>query len=193
MSLLVVFRSVPAVVRRHESTFDQVRRSQPAFAPHPTSTALLAALSLDSPLSLRDRQELVHTLVTLHRSTHHRLWPAFLLHAFRPMLLALRARDRGSREDRDSRILFAFVHALARTPLAGQPVFVALRRATERSVFQAVRAERIHAETMALERAGDPMFQFHCEPAPFVTCVAREMAKRVALRWALELGRSGKA
>ena len=179
MSLAAVFRSVPATVVRYESTFARARPTQPTFAPHPTAAALLTALSFDSPLHLGDRQELVRALVTLHRTTRHALWPALLLHAFRPMLLSLRSRDRGSREDRDPRVMFAFLQALARTPLAGQPVFIALRRATARSLFQVVRAERVHAETVSLDMAGGPALRFDGEPLPFVACLAREMATRL--------------
>jgi hypothetical protein len=179
MSLVDVFRSLPTIVRRYESTFDRARPFEPAFAPHPTAAALLAAISFDSPLPLGERQELVRALVILHRSTHHFLWSALLLHTFRPMLLSLRARDRGEKEDRDARILLAFLQALARTPLAGQPVFIALRRATERVVFQAVRAERVHAETVSLDTAATPSVQLHGEPAPFVGRQAYEMATRL--------------
>jgi hypothetical protein len=179
MSLVIIFRSLPTMVRRYESTFDRARPTEPAFAPHRTTAALLLAVSFDSPLPIGERQELVRALVTLHRTTHHPLWSALLLHTFRPMLLSLRARDRGSKEDRDSRILVAFLQALARTPLAGQPVFIALRRATERAVFQAVRAERVHAETVALDTAAAPSMQLHSEPAPFVGCLAHEMATRL--------------
>ena len=179
MSLTAVFGRLPAIVRRHELTFEENRPSQPAFAPYPSAAALLAVLSLDSPLPLGNRQSLARALVTLHRSTHHPIWSALLLHTFRPMLLSLRARDRGSREDRDPRILLGFLQALERTPLTGQPVFIALRRATERAVFQAVRTERVHAETPLLDTARDPYPQVHREPAPFVACLAHEMATRL--------------
>jgi hypothetical protein len=179
MSLFIVFRRLPAILRRCESTFDRTRATQPALARYPTTAALLSALSLDSPLPLGDRQELVRALVTLHRTTNHPLWPAILLHTFRPMLLSLRARDRGSKEDRDSRIMLAFLQALARTPLAGQPVFIALRRATERAVFQVVRAQRVHAETVSLDMDRHPTVQLHNEAGPFVACLAREIARRI--------------
>lgn len=179
MSLPMLLRSLPAIVRRYESTFEQARPTEPALAPHPTTAAVLGALSMDSPLPLSDRQELVRALVALHRSTRHPLWPTLLLHAFRPMLLSLRTRDRGSKEDRDSRILLAFLQALARTQLAGQPVFIALRRATERAAFQAVRAERVHVETLAFDTQLDPARQLHRQPSPFQACLAREMATRL--------------
>jgi hypothetical protein len=179
MSLVVVFRSLPAIFRRYESTFDQARPTELAFARYPTTGALLAGLSLDSPLPLGDRQELVRALVTLHQSARHPLWSALLLHAFRPMLLSLRARDRGDKEDRDSRILLAFLQALARTPVAGQPVFLALRRATERAVFQAVRVQRAHAETVPLDAGEYPDMRLDVAPAPFMACLAHEMATRL--------------
>ena len=179
MSLVAVFRRLAAFVGQHESTFDQARPTQPAFAPHRTTAALLAALSLDSSLPLGDRQELVRALVTLHRSTRHPVWSALLLLAFRPMLLSLRARDCGPKDDRDARILAAFLQAIACTPLAGQPVFIALHRATARAVCQAVRAQRVHAETVAFDTAADPSVLPHGEPGPFVACLAREMATRL--------------
>jgi hypothetical protein len=188
MNLVVVFRSLPALVRRYESTFHRARPTEPAFDPHATATALLVALSVDSPLPLGDRQELVRALVTLHRSTGHPLWSALLLHTFRPMLLSLRSRDRGSKEDRDPRVLLAFLQALARTRVAGQPVLIALRRATARALFQAVRAERVDAETVSLDTAVDPGILLHREGAPYVACFAREMAVRLL---ATTDGRSG--
>ena len=179
MSFAVLFRSLPGIVRRYESTLASALAAQPSFGPYPTTAALVAALSLDSPLPLGDRQELVRSLVTLYRSTGHPLWTALLLHAFRPMLLSLRARDRGAKEDRDSRIVLAFLQALARTPLSGQPVFIALRRATERPVFQSVRAQRAYAETELLDAVGDSSLEIQGEPAPFTTCLVHEIASRV--------------
>jgi len=186
MSLLAVFRSIPTTVHHHESTFDRTRSTHPALVPYPTTAALLAALSLGSPLPISERQELVRVLVALHRTTTHPLWPALLLHTFRPMLLSLRARDRGSKEDRDQRVLLAFLDALAHTPLAGQPAFLALRRATARSVFQTVRAQRVHDETVPLDAEVDPSGTHHADPAPFVACLAREMAAGL-------VGRNGRA
>ena len=179
MNLSIVLRNLPTIVRRYESTFEQARSIEPALAPHPTMAALVAALSMGSPLPLDNRQELVRALVTLHRSTRHPLWTTLLLHTFHPMLLSLRARDRGSKENRDSRILVAFLQALARTPLAGQPVFIALRRATERVVFQAVRAERVHVETELLDAGEGSSVQGQGDPGPFLACLAREVAMRL--------------
>ncbi|MBV9949614.1 MAG: hypothetical protein JOZ69_22425, partial [Myxococcales bacterium] len=179
MTLLALLGARPPVTRRDESTFERARRSAPALAPYPSTTALLAVLALDSPLSLEERQELVRALVALYRSTGDRLWPSLLVYTFRPMLLSLRARDRGPRDDRDSRVVLAFLQALARTPLAGQPVFLAVYRATARAVFQAVRAERAHAETLPLEEAENASVQPDGEPAPFVAALAREVASQV--------------
>lgn len=58
MSLAAIFRSLPAIGQRYESQLDRVRPTQPPFAPHATTAALLAALSLDSPLPLGERQDL---------------------------------------------------------------------------------------------------------------------------------------
>lgn len=84
-----------------------------------------------------------------------------------------------SREDRDSRILCAFLQSLARTKVEGQPVFIALRRPTERAVFQAVRAERVHADAVPIEIAGEQQTPFHGELGPFVACLAHEVARRL--------------
>ena len=107
------------------------------------------------------------------------------------MLLSLRARDRGSKEDRDSRVLLAFLQALARTPLAGQPVFLALRRATARALFQAVRAQRVNSETVPLDTEGESGIKLQGEPEPFVACLAHEVATRLASWDAAHLARAG--
>jgi hypothetical protein len=181
MKLVAVLGRVPTLLSPHESIYRQARPTQPALVPYPTTDALLVVLSFDSPLPVGERQELVRALVSLHRSIpRHPLWGVLLLHAFRPMLLSLRARDRGSKEDRDSRVLLAFFQALARTPVAGQPAFLALGRATARALFQGVRRERVHAESVTFDSAADPGTSPSRQPGPFMKCLAREMAARLA-------------
>jgi hypothetical protein len=180
MSLSAVFRSVPATVRRHESTFQRARTSQPAFARYATATALLESLSIQSGLPLEERQEVVRAIVGLHQTTRHPLWQALLLHAFRRMLLSLHAGEEDPQEDCDQRVVLAFLQALDRARLAGQPVFLAIQRATARVLFQAVRAGRDDVKTEPLDAAiATPSTQAHADPPPFVTCLAHEMAERL--------------
>jgi hypothetical protein len=179
MNLPALFRTVPTLARREQSTFARARPTHPALAAYATTDAVLDALSLGSPLPLGERQELVRALIALHRSERHALWSTLLLHAFRPMLLSLRARDRGSRDERDGRILLAFLQALARTPVAGQPVFLALQRATARGVFQRVRAERVHAEEVPLAACEGLGAEARAGDGVFAKVLAREVAMRI--------------
>jgi hypothetical protein len=180
MSLSAVFRSIPATVRHHEPTFQRARTSQPTFACYATATALLESLSINSALPLDERQGLVRAIVGLHQTTRHPLWQALLLHTFRPMLVSLRAYDQGPQEDRDQGVVLAFLHALDRARLADQPVFIALRRATARALLQAVRAQRDDVETVPLDATIATLATHaHVDPAPFVACLAHEIAERL--------------
>jgi hypothetical protein len=184
MTLPLVLRTIPATVRRHEPTYQRARATCPAFAPYATATVLLTVLATrDSRVPLDDRQHLVRAVITLHQTARHPLWQALLLHAFQPMLLSLRALDRGPAEDRDQRVLLAFLQALENPRLPSQPVFIALRRATARALFHAVRAQSSDFDTVPLDAAVDvPTRPAHADPAPFVTCLAHEMAERLVAR-----------
>ncbi|HEY3820258.1 MAG TPA: hypothetical protein VGL81_24000 [Polyangiaceae bacterium] len=182
MNLAAVLRRLPATARRYEPTFQCARVGTSAFFPYATVTALFDALSIDGPVPTAERQELVRAIVRLHRAGRSPLWQALLLHAFGQMLRGLRWRDVGQDEDRDQRVLLAFMQGLERVRLDGQPVFLAMRRATERALFRAVRAQARAVDTVPLgaqpPRGGEP----HEDPWPFVACLAHELAERVGER-----------
>ncbi|HEY5240236.1 MAG TPA: hypothetical protein VIJ22_02175 [Polyangiaceae bacterium] len=175
MTLAAVLNSVRATVRWHESTFQRVRAVVPVLVVHATATELLDAMSIDAPSSHRERQDLVLAVVMLHRTAPHPLWHALLLHTFRHLLWGLRKRDHGPIEDRDERVLLSFLQALGRVPLEGQPVFLAMRRATERILFRAVRAQTDGLEIVSLDSGELDCARMHEDPDPFTACLAREL------------------
>jgi hypothetical protein len=182
MSLSAVLASVPAAVRRHEATFQRARASEPAFAPYATAAALLESACLESALPIPERQAVVAAIVRQHQATRHPLWQAVLLRAFRPMLLTLHERDRGTKEERDQRVLLAFLQTIATVSPTG-PVFVKVPWATARALFGAVRDEAGAVEEVFLDE-GTPecVPSPHTDPQPFVACLAREVAERLARR-----------
>jgi hypothetical protein len=183
MSLAIVLESLPPTVRRDEATFQRARASEPAFGPYTTATALLEALSTRFALATGERQSLVAAVLRLHRATRQPLWQALLLRAFEPLLLGLRARYRGCKEERDQRILVAFLHVVDRVRVDARPLFVAVARATARALFGAVRAEEGQIETVAYEETINECAPApHTEPGPYVACLAREVITRLSAR-----------
>lgn len=173
--LHVVLASVESTARRHESLFQRARTTEAAFKPFESATTLLDALATASELEAGARQALVRALVRQHQGAPHPLWQALLLRAFEPMLLRLRRRDRGSKDDRDQRVLLAFLQAITQLAPSAGPVFIALARATARELFRAVRSESAYAGDEPFDDgslAGLP--SPHADWQPFVACLARE-------------------
>jgi hypothetical protein len=121
MSLRLLFRGIAATVKRHEAAFREARAVEPRFAPYPTGPDVLTAAAPGSPVPMRERQQLVGVFLGLHQTTRHPLWQALLLQAFRPTLFALRRRQYGPEEDRDARLLVAFLQVVARGGTSGRP------------------------------------------------------------------------
>jgi hypothetical protein len=176
-----VFAHLAFTARRHEATFQAARCLEGAFAAYPSATALLDALAPASPLSVPERQVAVEVLIRLHQTTGHPLWQALLLRAFEPLLLGLRAKDRGRKGDRNQRVLTAFLTAIAKLRVDGRPVFVAVGRAAARTLFQAVRVDSNRLEMVPYDdRARHSLSQ--ATPDPFTACLANEVAAHVAAR-----------
>jgi hypothetical protein len=129
---------------------------------------------------MAERQSLVEALLRRHQKAPHPLWQAMLVAAFEPMLRRMRARGRDSREDHEQRILLAFLQALAAVRSSGQPIFIALRRATVRQLLGALRAEADIGEVVPFDEQSPAVAPSpHADPQPFAACLAREVAERL--------------
>jgi hypothetical protein len=179
-SLAIVFKSLDATARRHESAFQAARATDPALAPYPTATALLHALASKSKSPMAERQAVVPALVRLHQSTRHPLWQALLLRAFEPLLFGLRERERCTAGDRDQRILTAFLEALAFLRVEGRPVFLVVRDATLRVLLQKARSHDDKVETVPLEEVPSDPATREEDAAPFRACLANELGALIA-------------
>jgi hypothetical protein len=99
------------------------------------------------------------------------------------MLRRLAARGRGSREDQGQRALLAFLQALRVVRGSGQPVFLAVRRATSRALLVALDSEADRGQTAPFdEQVGNGAPSPHADAPPFVACLAREVAERLVRR-----------
>ncbi len=106
--------------------------------PFATPGDVVLALRSTSSLEPSERYALVTALVAEHQQRPHSLWTATLLLAFAPMIQRLRAGlGRAKDEERDQRVVFAFLEALKTIEPAGSYVAVALRRATRKALFAA--------------------------------------------------------
>lgn len=182
MSLTLFLRTVPAVVRRHEAAFQAARATEPALAPYAPAGALLDALAPTSALSMRDRQPLMQAVLARHKAVPHALWQALLVASLEPVLRRLGKYGRGTKEEREQRVLLAFLEALRVVRPTG-PIFLSLRRATTRALFDALRAEGGSGELVPPDEqldAGDA--PPHADAPPFVACLAREVAAQLLRR-----------
>jgi hypothetical protein len=176
-----ILKSLTNVARRHESTYQAARSAEPLFAPYPSARALLDALSQKSPLTVPQRQSLVVAVAVRHRTTRHPLWQTLLLAAFEPMLLGVRAQTwGGTPADCDQRVLLAFLRAIAARKVWDGPVFLFVRHDTVRLLVRAARKERVGERNLSFDDAPPGcMSSPHAAPAPFVACLAREIADQI--------------
>jgi hypothetical protein len=179
-----ILKSLPTVARRHESTYQAACLAERLFASYPSARSLFDALSEKSPLPLSERQSLVVALAVRHRATRHPLWQSLLLRAFAPMLLGLRAQTwGGTRADCDQRVLLSFLRAIAVRDVWDGPVFLFIRQDTVRLLARAARKERVHAKNLSFDEAPTGcMPSPHVDPAPFVACLAHEIASQIVRR-----------
>jgi hypothetical protein len=176
--LAPVFTGLASTARIHESTFQQARSSEPSFAAFATAAALRTALADKRAMPMRERIAIVEALLLRHQSTRHTLWDALLVCAFRPLLESLWMKDRGCKSDRNQRVLAAFLRALRSVHIKpGHPVFLFVSRATARTLFRVVRAERDELDDAV--PIDDDTFSGsspHRDPHPFTACLANEVA-----------------
>ena len=176
MNLTTIIRSSCSTVRKHESTYQAARATEPAFAPYATASALVEAAAHKSLLTMAERQPIVRAAILSLQRAPHPLWQAVLLRAFEPMLGHLRTRVCGmTGDDLDQQVLTSFLEATRKVRVDGdEPVFMAVRRATARALFGVARAELEYAEMVKLEEQPDAVPDLHADPPPFVQLLARE-------------------
>jgi len=184
VSLTTVIRRIGRTAYLHEAAYQRVRQREPALAPYPTVSALLETLVADPRASREQRPRIVQALVLEYQRSRHPLWQALLVRVFGSLLVGLRAQlPSGDREDRDQQLLAAFLEALGRVRLGERTpaVFIAVRRATARRLFDEVRDERAVVETIPLEDSSPECRPaVHADPSPYVQCLEHEMVDRMA-------------
>jgi hypothetical protein len=159
MNLPEILKHLENDTVRHARALPDARGRHDALAPYEGTGQVRAALAAESPLGVEARNAIVVALLTEHQRARHPLWPALLACAFGPMLLKLRRRiGRPRDEDYDQRVLAALIEAIG----AVRPspyVLLAIRRATEESLFRGLRAEQAAPETLSYDEerhAADP-------------------------------------
>jgi hypothetical protein len=155
MSLRTTLDATRTEAVRHASrgtTYAEALARHASLAPFPKVGGLLAALDLGSPLEPAERAAVVTALAREAQGAKpHPLWQSLLLVAFAPMLRRLRARIGNPKSaEHDQRVLFAFLNAL-RTVEPGPHTALALRWATEKAVFGAIRKQRSVPEVLDFE------------------------------------------
>jgi hypothetical protein len=187
MRLSTILANAVLTASRHDPEYQRARTGVPALAPHVSTRHLCEALSSKSRRSLEQFQPVVLAILREHQRFKHPLWQALLLIAFRPMLMSLRGRMTGGEgSERNELLLIAFLEAIARVPVKDDraAVFIAVRRATARAAFAAVRAEQVEeVETCSFdEDSPECAPPVHGDAQPFVSCLAHEMVDVLAQR-----------
>ena len=140
-SIKTALDSLELSLSRHQSHYAAARGRLASLATFTTAKELVAALHQSSPLREAARYDAIAALLREHRTNPHPLWSALLILAFAPMLRQLRSRLGYPRdEDRDQRVLLAFVEAMA-TVRPDVYAAVALTRATKKAVFAGAKTE----------------------------------------------------
>jgi hypothetical protein len=138
--------------------YEDARPRHAALLSYATPAAALSALGSSSSLSLPERDVVLSALVEERQRTArpHALWQTLLFLAFEPMLVRLRTRVGRSRSDElDQRVLVAFTGALA-VVRPGPFLALAIRRATERLLFPALKVARREAQHALFEEETHP-------------------------------------
>ena len=156
--------------------FARGRALHPALAPYATPAECLAALNLSAPTSDEARDALTLALVTEHQQRRGQpLWQSLLLIAYEPMLANVWRRLL-DRRDAESRIVLAFLEAVAKLSVEAPPSRIALhlRHATERGTFGPVPMRQAEPKTIPLSKARN-------EPAPEALDAQIEHREQMAL------------
>jgi hypothetical protein len=134
------------------------------LAPFATPEEVVAALDGSSALTEHDRYALVGAIAAAHEKEGHPLWGSLLLVGFAPLLLRLRARmGYPEDEDRDQRVVLAFLNALRTTSVtrAGLHTAAALRRRTQEALVLERRKEKRAEVFVSFEEDAHSPYDVH--------------------------------
>ncbi len=170
-------RDLRATLARHPSELARGAARHAALRRYPDAEALLAALALDSALSLPEREALVRALVIETQASRHAVWSTLLLLAFQPALHGMRKRAHVERsDDIEATLMQCLLESVATVRVTTGALVLTLYRATARRFFRQVRtARRVGKEVPVNERLPD--IPWHREPDAFVKCAAREILR----------------
>jgi hypothetical protein len=146
--------SIQKTLARFPTEYARGRALQAALAPHASPAEVLAVLDLAASTTHPERDAITFALVTEHQRASHPLWQSVLLVAYEPMLANVWKRLHDKR-DAESRIVLAFIEAIAKVSLAHPPSHLALhlRHAVERGAFGSTAAAHLEPELVSLTAA----------------------------------------
>ncbi len=166
-----------AVLVRHPSELARAAARHPPLQPYSDGEAVLAALALDSALSLPERESLVRALVIETQATRHAVWSTLLILAFQPALNGMCKRAHVERsEDIEATLMQCLLESVATVRATTGPLVLTLYRATARRFFRVLRAGRRPGKQVRVDERV-PEIPWHREPDAFVKCAAREVLR----------------
>jgi len=151
MSIHITLQQIKKTLPQSSRAFAAGRDRHRALAPYESVADVVAALGRDSPLSVESRDAIFLAIVSELQLGADALWSSILLVAFGPMLAQLRGRlGRARNEDRDQRVLLAFLEAARKTRFVSH-VARGLRLAVQREMFFQRKVEQRGAETLPFD------------------------------------------
>jgi hypothetical protein len=154
MSLFQKIADVRKGLVRYPSQYANARTEHAELGPFASPEEVAVALDASSRLSENSRYALVRAIVAEHEKGAHPLWSSLLFVAFAPLLLQMRGRlGQPEDEDRDQRVLVAFLQAIRTVSAArtGMHIAVALRRRTQEALVLHHKKEKEEPQRVSFE------------------------------------------
>jgi hypothetical protein len=172
--------SIRTTLTRFHAEHARGRAAHEALAPYDSPADVLVALAFSSRLSHAERDVLTLALITEHQGAGHPLWQSVLLVAYEPMLAGVWKRLFDKR-DAESRLVVAFLEAIAKVSLAHPPSQLALhlRHAVERSAFGSTAEARMEPDFVPMEEARKERGHESPEAAMLRADAERRLAREV--------------
>jgi hypothetical protein len=162
MPLIQKIAAVRSNLVRFQSLYDEARTRRPQLEALPDPEAVVSALDAASTLPAAERYAILGALVGEQAQKPHPLWGSLLLLAFAPLLLRLRTRlGHPEDEERDQRVIFAFLQAIGRVAPDTSYVAAAIQLETRKALSIARKKEKADREQVSFDEDAHSPYSTH--------------------------------
>jgi hypothetical protein len=162
MPLIQKIAAVRSNLARFQSLYDEACTRRPRLQALPDPEAVVSALDAASTLPAAERYAILGALVGEHAQRSHPLWASLLLVAFAPLLLRMRTRLGHPEDDeRDQRVLLAFLQAIGRVAPDTSYVAAAIQLETRKALAAARKKEKADREHVSFDEDAHSPYSTH--------------------------------